>query len=157
MKIKFLISALVLNTKGHEIRDAGVTLLTCTTMTNTIQICKMLIPRCPHSTLGGQDSNIEIFPHSFNWFLIKKTFKDSHDVLSCSTLIPPPAIGGPILPPGVTIWPNGFLNEMYIILFYILIIFPWNRVGPFFPTNFSLHDPRVLYAKFGWNWPKGVQ
>ena len=36
-----------------------------------------------------------------------------------------------------------------------LIISPWKRVGPFIWTNLNPLHPRMLYAKFGWNWPSG--
>ena len=34
-----------------------------------------------------------------------------------------------------------------------LAISSWKRVGPFIWTNLRLHHPRMLCAKFGWNWP----
>ena len=42
---------------------------------------------------------------------------------------------------------------MYFRLF--LIISPWKRAGPFIWTNLNPLHPRMLCAKFGWNWPSG--
>ena len=36
---------------------------------------------------------------------------------------------------------------------YFLIISPWKGVWPFIWTNLNPHHPRMLCAKFGWNWP----
>ena len=36
---------------------------------------------------------------------------------------------------------------------YFLIISPWKRAWPFIWTNLNPHHPRILCAKFGWNWP----
>ena len=38
---------------------------------------------------------------------------------------------------------------------YFKVISPCKRVGPFFWTNLNLLHPRILCAKFGWNWPSG--
>ena len=38
---------------------------------------------------------------------------------------------------------------------YFVIISPWKRAGPFIWTNLHPHHPRMLCAKFGWNWPSG--
>ena len=38
---------------------------------------------------------------------------------------------------------------------YFIIISPWKRVGPFIWTNLSPHHPKLLCAKFGWNWLSG--
>ena len=38
---------------------------------------------------------------------------------------------------------------------YFVIISPWKRAGPFIWTNLNPLDPRMLCAKFGWNWPSG--
>ena len=53
-------------------------------------------------------------------------------------------------------WPYGsgriFFNfPMYFC--YFLIISPWKRAWPFFWTNLNTLNPRMLCAKFGWNWP----
>ena len=37
---------------------------------------------------------------------------------------------------------------------YFIIISPWIR-GPIFWTNLNSLHPRILCAKFGWNWPSG--
>ena len=38
---------------------------------------------------------------------------------------------------------------------YFVIISPWKRVGPFIWINLNPLHPRMLCAKFGWNWPCG--
>ena len=38
---------------------------------------------------------------------------------------------------------------------FIVIISPWKRAGPFIWTNLNPLYPRMLCAKFGWNWPSG--
>ena len=38
---------------------------------------------------------------------------------------------------------------------YFLIISPWKKAGPFIWTNLNPLHPRMLCAKFGWNWPSG--
>ena len=38
---------------------------------------------------------------------------------------------------------------------YFVIISPWNRVGLFIWTNLNPLHPRMLSAKFGWNWSSG--
>ena len=38
---------------------------------------------------------------------------------------------------------------------YFIIISPWKRVGPFIWTNLNPIHPRILCAKFGWNWLSG--
>ena len=53
-------------------------------------------------------------------------------------------------------WPHGFGEEHFKILSmffcYFVIIFPWKR-GAFIWTNLNPLHPRMLSAKFGWNWP----
>ena len=39
--------------------------------------------------------------------------------------------------------------------YYFVMICPWKRAGPFIWTNLNPHHPRMLCAKFGWNWPSG--
>ena len=53
-------------------------------------------------------------------------------------------------------WPSGsgedlFISSMYFC--YFVIIPPWKRTGLFIWTNENLLHPRMLRAKFGWNWP----
>ena len=38
---------------------------------------------------------------------------------------------------------------------YFVIISPWKRVWLIFCRNLNLRYPRMLCAKFGWNWPSG--
>ena len=38
---------------------------------------------------------------------------------------------------------------------YFVIISPWKRAQPFIWTNLNPLHPRMLCAKFGWNWPSG--
>ena len=38
---------------------------------------------------------------------------------------------------------------------YFVIISPWKRAGPFIWTNLYPLHPRMLCAKFVWNWPSG--
>ena len=38
---------------------------------------------------------------------------------------------------------------------YFVIIFPYKRVGPFIWKNLNPLDPKMLCAKFGWNWLSG--
>ena len=35
------------------------------------------------------------------------------------------------------------------------VISPWKRAGPFIWINLNPLHPRMLCAKFGWNWPSG--
>ena len=47
-----------------------------------------------------------------------------------------------------------FLNlSMYFCNF--VIISPWKRAGSFIWTNLNSLYLRMLFAKFGWNWPTG--
>ena len=56
-------------------------------------------------------------------------------------------------------WPSGsgkedFLNlSMYFRYFVIISI--WKKAAPFIWTNFNPLQPRMLCAKFAWNWPSG--
>ena len=56
-------------------------------------------------------------------------------------------------------WPSGSGGEDFLILsmyfLYFVIISPLNRARPFFWTSLNLLHPKMLYAKFGWNWPSG--
>ena len=56
-------------------------------------------------------------------------------------------------------WPSGSGEEDFLIssmyFRYFLIIPPWKRAGPFIWTNLNPLNPRMLCAKFGWNWPSG--
>ena len=51
-------------------------------------------------------------------------------------------------------WEEDFLiSSMYFRHF--VIISHWKRAGPFIWTNLNPLHPRMLCAKFGWNWPSG--
>ena len=56
-------------------------------------------------------------------------------------------------------WASGSGEEDFLILsmyfLYFVIISPWKRAGPFIWTNLNPLHPRMLCAKFGWNWPSG--
>ena len=56
-------------------------------------------------------------------------------------------------------WLSGSGEENFLIssmcLHYFVIISPWKRAGPFNWTNMNPLHPRMLCAKFGWNWPSG--
>ena len=56
-------------------------------------------------------------------------------------------------------WPSGSGEEEFLIssmyFRYFLIISPWKRAGPFIWTNLNPLQPRMLCAKFGWNWLSG--
>ena len=45
------------------------------------------------------------------------------------------------------------ISSMYF--HYFVIISPWERAWPFIWTNLNPLYPRMLCAKFGWNWPSG--
>ena len=38
---------------------------------------------------------------------------------------------------------------------YFIIISPWERAWPFIWINLNPLHPKMLSAKFGWNWPSG--
>ena len=49
-----------------------------------------------------------------------------------------------------------FLNFLNVFFCYFVIISPWKRVGPvIWKKNFNPLHPRLLCAKFGWNWFSG--
>ena len=56
-------------------------------------------------------------------------------------------------------WLSGSGEEDFLIssmyFHYFVIISPWKRADPFIWTNLNPLYPRVLCAKFGWNWPSG--
>ena len=56
-------------------------------------------------------------------------------------------------------WLSGSGEEDFLILsmcfLYSIIIPPWKRAGPFIWTNLNPLHPRMLCAKFGWNWHSG--
>ena len=58
-------------------------------------------------------------------------------------------------------WPSGSGEEDFLILSmyfrYFVIISPWKRAGPVIWTNLNPLHPRMLLAKFGWNWLSGSE
>ena len=48
---------------------------------------------------------------------------------------------------------NFLISSMYFR--YFVIISPWKRAGPFIWINLNPLHPRMLCAKFSWNWPSG--
>ena len=56
-------------------------------------------------------------------------------------------------------WLSGSGEEDFLImsmyLHYFVIISPWKRAGPFIWRNLNPLHPRMLCAKFGWNWLSG--
>ena len=55
-------------------------------------------------------------------------------------------------------WPSGSGEDFLIsstYFRYFVIISPWKRAGSFIWTNLNPLHPRMLCAKFGWNWPSG--
>ena len=56
-------------------------------------------------------------------------------------------------------WSGGTWEEDFSFLsmyfWYFIIISPWERAGAFIWTNLNPIYPRMLCAKFGWNWSSG--
>ena len=56
-------------------------------------------------------------------------------------------------------WLSGFGEEdflNFVNLFSLLLNYlPLEKSGPFIWTNLNSFHPRMLCAKFGWNWPSG--
>ena len=62
------------------------------------------------------------------------------------------------VPSLVEIGPVVLEKKIFLIInvfCYFVIISPWKRAGPFIWTNLNPLHPRMLCAKFGWNWPGG--
>ena len=58
-------------------------------------------------------------------------------------------------------WPSGsgeedFLNSSMYFLYFV-IVSPWGKTWPFIWSNLNPLHPRILCAKFGWNWPSGSE
>ena len=51
-------------------------------------------------------------------------------------------------------WRRGFYNILNIFLLFRNYS-PWKRSGPFIWTKFNTLHPKMLCAKFSWNWPSG--
>ena len=45
--------------------------------------------------------------------------------------------------------------DLVIVFRYFVTISPWKRAWPFIWTHLNPLYPRMLCAKFGWNWPCG--
>ena len=58
-------------------------------------------------------------------------------------------------------WPSGsweiFFKICSISFYYFAIISPWRRAWLFIWTNLNPLHPRMLCAKFGWNWLSGSE
>ena len=57
-------------------------------------------------------------------------------------------------------WPNGSGENFWISSMhfrYFVIISPWKRVGPIIWKHLNPLYPRMLCAKFDWNWPSGSE
>ena len=56
-------------------------------------------------------------------------------------------------------WPSGSGEKdfkiFWIQIYYFAIISPWIRAWPYIWTNLNPLYPRMLFVKFGWNWPSG--
>ena len=52
------------------------------------------------------------------------------------------------------LWRREFFKFVNVFC-YLVFISPWERAGSFIWTNLSPLLPRMLCAKFGWNWPSG--
>ena len=55
-------------------------------------------------------------------------------------------------------WPNGSAEDFLILLMYfcyLVNIFPWKMAWHLTWTNLNSLHSRVLFFKFGWNWPSG--
>ena len=82
---------------------------------------------------------------TIRWFLIRTNLNLLHPSLLCAKF-------------GWN-WPSGSGGEDFLIssmyFRYFVIISPWERLGPFFWTNLNPLHPRMICAKFGWNWLSG--
>ena len=80
-----------------------------------------------------------------NWFFIWRNLNPFHPRMFCAKF------GGN--------WLCGSGEEDFLIssmyFRYFVIISPCKRAGPFIWTNLNPLYPRMLCAKFGWNWPSG--
>ena len=55
-------------------------------------------------------------------------------------------------------WPSGSWEDFWILLSYFryfVITSSWQKAWPFIRTNLNPNHARMLFAKFGWNWPSG--
>ena len=52
-------------------------------------------------------------------------------------------------------WRRRIFKFRQCIFVIFVIISPWRRVGSFFWINLNPLHPRMLCAKFGWNWLSG--
>ena len=56
---------------------------------------------------------------------------------------------------GPVVLEKNILKFRKVYFHYIVIISPWQRAGPFIWTNLNPLPPRMLCAKFWWNWLSG--
>ena len=56
-------------------------------------------------------------------------------------------------------WAQWFWRKIFLNFIYVFSLFrnylPLERSGPFIWSNLNPLHPRMLCAKFGWNWPTG--
>ena len=50
-----------------------------------------------------------------------------------------------------------YLASFTLNILFFVIISPWKKVGLFIWTKLSPHHPRLLSAKYSWNWPSGSE
>ena len=57
------------------------------------------------------------------------------------------------------IWSSGSEEEDFLKLstyfHYLVIISPWKWEGPFIWTNLNSLNTKMIFVRFGWNWPSG--
>ena len=80
-----------------------------------------------------------------NWFFIWRNMNPYHPRILVPRLV---EIGSVVLEKRIFL-----ISSLYFR--YFVIISPWKRAGPVIWTNLNRLHPRMLCAKFGWNWPSG--
>ena len=109
-----------------------------------------------HGTNRSPEKIVQINKHIWLYHIYDLLFENCR-VLIWTNLIP--------LPPKMLSakigwnWLSGSWEEEFLIssmyFRYVLIIYSWKQAGPFIWTNLNPLHPRILCAKFGWNWPSG--
>ena len=84
---------------------------------------------------------VNVFSLFHNYFLLEKS-----GALHLNKLAPPS-------PKDALCQVEDFLILSMYFRYFLVIISPWKRAGPFFWTNLNPLFPRMLCAKFCWNWP----